>query len=73
MPRSYPGSTPGIDPWSQGVIPRRFKRKKNFVTDGLMDGQTDVINEIVMSILNKIGENSMRIGMPSLEKGNIMY
>ena len=30
----YPGSTPGVDPRSQGVIPRRFKRKKNFVTDG---------------------------------------
>ena len=23
-----PGSTPGIDPRSQGVIPRRFKQKK---------------------------------------------
>ena len=34
MPRGYPGSTPGVDPRSQGVIPRRFKRKKIFVTDG---------------------------------------
>ena len=33
MPRSYPGSTPGVDPRSQGVIPRRFKRKKKFVTE----------------------------------------
>ena len=33
MPGSYPGSTPGIDPRSKGVIPRRFKRKKNFVTE----------------------------------------
>ena len=33
MPRSYPGSTLGVDLRSQGVIPRRFKRKKNFVTD----------------------------------------
>ena len=28
-PGGYPGSTPGVDPRSQGVIPRRFKRKKN--------------------------------------------
>ena len=26
------GSTPGVDPGSQGVIPRRVKRKKIFVT-----------------------------------------
>ena len=32
MPRGYPGSTPGVDPGGQGVIPRRFKRKKIFVT-----------------------------------------
>ena len=38
MPRGYPGSTPGVDPGSQGVIPRRFKRKKIFVTD---EGRTD--------------------------------
>ena len=41
MPRSYPGSTPGVDPGSQGVIPRRFKRKKNFVTNGRTDERTD--------------------------------
>ena len=43
MRRGYPGSTPGVDPRSQGVIPRRFKRKKNFVTDGQTSdtGQTD--------------------------------
>ena len=55
MPRGYPGSTLGVDPRSQGVIPRRFKRKKIFVTDGQTpdehwkkDGQTDVIVEIVI-------------------------
>ena len=45
MPRGYPGLTPGVDPRSQGMIPRRFKRKKNFVTnrrkDGRKDGWTD--------------------------------
>ena len=42
MPRGYPGSTPGVDPRSQGVIPRRFKRKKNFVTVVCTkDGRTD--------------------------------
>ena len=33
MPWNYPGSTPGIDPSSQGAIPMQFKQKKNFVTD----------------------------------------
>ena len=42
MPGGYPGSTPGIDPRSQGVIPRRFKRKKNFVTDGRTHERTNV-------------------------------
>ena len=45
-----------IDPRSQGVIPRRFKRKKNFVTNGRTeeqkngrtDGRTDVSVEIVI-------------------------
>ena len=41
MPGGYPGSTPGIDPRSQGVIPRRFKRKKNFVTDERTNERTD--------------------------------
>ena len=41
MPQGYPGSTPGVDPRSQGVIPRRFKRKKNFVTNGRTHGGTD--------------------------------
>ena len=41
MPRSYPGSTPGIAPWSKGVIPRRFKRKKNFVTYVRTDERTE--------------------------------
>ena len=42
MPRSYQESTPGVDPRSQGVIPRRFKRKKFFVTHGRTDeGWTD--------------------------------
>ena len=38
MPQRYPGSTPGVDPRSQGVIPRRFNRKKNFVTERRKDG-----------------------------------
>ena len=33
MPRGYPGSTPGVNFRSQGVISRRFKRKKKFVTE----------------------------------------
>ena len=41
MPRSYPGSTLGIDPRSQGVIPGRFKRKKNFVMDRWTNVWTD--------------------------------
>ena len=42
MPRRYPGSTPGVDPRGQGVIPRQFKRKKIFVTDGRTpNGWTD--------------------------------
>ena len=40
MPRGYPGSTPGVDPRSQGVIPRRFKRKKIFVTHELTNERT---------------------------------
>ena len=57
MTRGYPGSTPGVDPRSQGVIPRQFKRKKIFVTDELTDertneltetGRTDVTVEIVI-------------------------
>ena len=27
-----PGINPGVDPGSQGVIPKRFKQKKFFVT-----------------------------------------
>ena len=43
------GSTAKIDPRSQGVIPRRFKRKKKFVTpQRRTDGQKDVLVEIVM-------------------------
>ena len=34
MPGAHPGSTSGINPGGQRVIPRQFKRKKNFVTDG---------------------------------------
>ena len=37
----YPGSTPGVNPRSQGVIPRRFKQKKFFVTDKRTDVWTD--------------------------------
>ena len=55
VPRGYPGSTLGVDPRSQGVIPKRFKQKKIFVTDGrrtngrrTKDGRTDVKVEIVV-------------------------
>ena len=41
MPRGYPGSTPGVDPRSQGVIPKRFKRKNFFVTNGITEPWTD--------------------------------
>ena len=43
QPRGYPGSTPGVDPRSQGMIPKRFKRKKIFVTEtgNRTDGRTD--------------------------------
>ena len=57
-PRAYtcPGRRGGVkpggwddDPGSQGMIPRHFKRKKIFVTNGrTKDGQTDVTVEIVM-------------------------
>ena len=38
-----PGVNPGVDPRSQGMIPRRFKRKKIFVTEDARrtDGWTD--------------------------------
>ena len=41
MPRGYLGLTLGVDPRSQGMIPRRFKRKKIFVTDGRTNGRTN--------------------------------
>ena len=48
-PGGYPGSTPGVNQKSRGMIPRRYKRKKNFVTDGgRTDGRTDVKVEIVV-------------------------
>ena len=40
---------PGAIPKSQGVISRRFKRNKNFVTNG----QTDVLVEIVLQMFLK--------------------
>ncbi len=48
-----PRVNPGSDPRSQGVIPRLFKRKKDFVTlpdvaARQMDGQTDLLVEIVL-------------------------
>ena len=52
MPRGYPGSTPGVDPRSQGVIPRRFKRKKIFVTNGRKDGKKDGWTD------RRVGQNS---------------
>ena len=39
--RAHPGSTLGVNPGGQGVIPRQFKQKKIFVTDGRTDGWTD--------------------------------
>ncbi len=41
MPRGYPGSTLGVDPGGQGVIPRWFKRKKNFCDELTNIGRTD--------------------------------
>ena len=41
VPGVNPGGHPGGHPGGQGVIPRRFKRKKFFVTDGRTDGRTD--------------------------------
>ena len=49
-PGATRGPTQGIDPRSQGVIPRRFKQKKNFVTYARTHertyGRTDVTVEI---------------------------
>ena len=36
-----PGVNPGVDPRSQGVILRRFKQKKIFVTHGRTHGRTN--------------------------------
>ena len=53
-PPQGPGTrgTPGVNPGGQGVIPRRFKVKKIFVTYVRMDGWTprriDVSVEIVI-------------------------
>ena len=55
MPRGYPGSTPGADPRSQGVIPKRFKQKKNFC-DGRTDGRTDVRTDTWTD--RRVGRNS---------------
>ena len=41
MSHRYSGSTQGVNARSQGVIPRRFKRKKIFVTNERTDGWTD--------------------------------
>ena len=38
---AHPGSTLGVNPGGQGVIPRRFKRKKIFVTDVRTNAWTD--------------------------------
>ena len=47
MPRGYPGSTPGVDPRSQGVILRRLKQKKicDRQTDARTDGRTDRLDD----------------------------
>ena len=59
MPRGYPGSTPGVDPGSQGVIPRRFKRKRNFVTNERKDARTDGWTD------RRVGRNSDLIDLKS--------
>ena len=41
MPGAHPGSTSGINPGGQRAIPRRFKQKKIFVTNGRTDGLTN--------------------------------
>ena len=52
MPRGYSGLTPGVDPRSQGMIPRRFKQKKIFVTNGRKDGRKDGWTD------RRVGQNS---------------
>ena len=59
VPRCYPGSTPGVDPRSQGVIPRRFKRKK-IVTDGQTEGWTDLTAKIMIQILVNERQNILK-------------
>ena len=56
----------GVDFRCQGVISRRFKRKKNFVTDRhthrQTDGQRDVLVEIVMQIgLQKVSNHFSQV------------
>ena len=55
MPRGYPGSIPGVDPGGQGGIPRRFKRKKNFVTDTGTPGHRTVELDIRHGLWKVIG------------------
>ena len=50
MLQDYPGSTPGGDPRSQGVIPKRFKQKK--FCDALTNGRTDTWTD------RRVGRNS---------------
>jgi len=53
VPGGDPGSTPGADPWSQGVIPRRFKQKKIFVTDARTDrrvGRNSYLDSKALSV-----------------------
>ena len=54
-----PEVKPGVEPRSQGVIPRRFKRKKNFVTDA---GRTD----------RRVGRNS-DVDMVSIYNTKLTY
>ena len=44
-----PGVNPGVDPRSQGVIPRRFKRKKK-ICDARTAGRTYVTAKIVFKM-----------------------
>ena len=43
--------TLGVDPRSQGLIPRRFKRKKIFGTNGRTDARTDGRTDVSVKIV----------------------
>ena len=70
MPRGYPGSTPGVNPRSQGVIPRRFKRKKNFcdgnrTPDRWTDGRVGRNSDVDIKISNEYADFHAKISLIS--------